>query len=59
MTYLASRAALFALACALFSSVSACGSCNCPMGGGFAQVAIPAAESSPITNVTCTRVARQ
>jgi hypothetical protein len=55
MTHLASRAALFALACALFPSVSACGSCNCPMGGGFAQVAIPAAESSPIVSVSETR----
>ena len=56
MTHLASGAALFALAFALSPSVSACflagSSCNCPSGGGFAQVAVPAAQSSPIASVS-------
>jgi len=55
MTHLASRAALFALAAALFPSVSACvlgGSCNCPSGGGYTAVTVPAAQSSPIAAVS-------
>ena len=58
MTHLASRTALFALAFALLASVSACvltGSCSCPSGGGYAQVTVPAAQSSPIADVSETR----
>jgi hypothetical protein len=45
-------AALLGLA-ALSLSVTACtGSCNCPYGGGFDMVNVPAAASSPITAVS-------
>jgi hypothetical protein len=56
MTHLASGTALFALAFALLPSGSACflagSSCNCPNGGGVTQVPVPAAQSSPIADVS-------
>ena len=48
------RVVLFALA-ATAPAASGCflgASCNCPFGGGFAQVTVPAAQSSPIAAVS-------
>ena len=44
---------LFALAAPSLSATGCLsGSCNCPYGGGFTRVTVPAAKSSPIATVS-------